>query len=231
MAVVGALVWALWPATAEAIECENEKGSCEVTVDGNTEEGSCLCADCSGEQGWGGGGGGEDLPEPTEEYCLEMLAMTCTGEPVTDAADVCTPEALEVCHPGLVEYFMTCGGASGRDEEICVQVGCCEAAEELGAEALTEIWECVKEYTSCQEAQEACFEEGDGAGGGVGDGDDGDDGGDDGGDDATGNWGDYDDGGGSDDKSGCSCHVAGVGAWAAPLLLVPLWGLSRRRRR
>jgi len=87
----------------------------------------------------------------------------------------------------------------------------------------------VKEYTSCQEAAEACIGEEDGSAGGGDDGDDGDDGGD--GGDATGNWGDYDEDEGSDDTKGCTCHLAGVGPWAAPLVLVPLLGLLRRRRR
>jgi hypothetical protein len=232
IAVVAAFVCGLWPATAQAIVCENEKGRCEVTVDGTTEEGSCLCADCSGgEQGWGGGGGDEPLPEPTEEYCLEMLEMTCMEEPITDAADECTPEALDACHAGLIEFFMTCGGAWGHDEELCATVGCCEMAEEMGIAVLAELWDCVKQYTSCEQAMEACFGgDGDDAGGGMGDGDDGDDGGDDGGGDATGNWGDYDEEGGSDDTKGCACHLAGAAPWAAPLLLVPLWGLLRRRR-
>lgn len=220
MATFGALVCGLWPATAEAIVCESEQGTCEVTVDGNMEDGSCRCADCSPAIGWGGGGE-EPLPEPTEESCLETLGLMCEGEPVTDAADVCSPQALELCEGGLVEFYMRCGAPTNRDEELCITVACCERAEEDGIEATTELLACVGEHEDCEAAYEACStaDDGDGAGG---------DGGSDGGEGADGDGdADGDDG---DDKSGCGCATAPAPA-TVPLLALPILALLRRRVR
>jgi hypothetical protein len=233
MAVLAVLVCGLWPQTAEAVECENEMGSCKVELDGDMVAGSCACADCSPAIGWNfGSPGDEPMPEPTEADCLDALAAHCEGEPITDAADVCAPDALELCQGGLVEFYMDCDFApTNREEEICITVACCEQAEEMGIEALTEFWECVSQYEDCEEAAEACSQgDGDGDGGG-GMGDDGDS------EDGDGNQGTgtgtgtddgAEEGDGSEDKKGCSCST-GAGTCAAPLLLLPLLAVARRR--
>jgi MYXO-CTERM domain-containing protein len=217
MVFLGALALALWswPGTARAITCEDARGSCELTVDGNEQMGSCRCADCSPEVGVGGGGG-EPLPEPTEEDCLDLLATMCTEPPVTDAADVCSPDALALCQGGLVDYFMTCGGPTNREEELCITVACCEEADEIGIGPLTELWECVSQYDDCTESQQAC---------GGGEGDTGF-----GGDDAGGE-GDANDGDDTD-ASGCSCSATpgdAGGWWMGVSLLGVVVGLRRRR--
>jgi len=235
MAVLGALVWGLWPQTAWAIECENEMGSCKVELDGDMVTGSCACADCSPSIGWAGGSpGDEPVPEPTEEDCLSALATHCDGEPVTDPPQTCTSEALELCESGLVDFYMACGAPTNREEEICVTVACCEEAEEMGIEELTELWECLSQYEDCEEAETSCAPEGDGTDGAGGGGQGDDDGsGDDGNQDdglGTGSDEGAEDGSGdsSDDTKGCSC--AAGGAQRAPLLLLPLFALARRRR-